>query len=96
MNSYSVIECTMQGAVSYYARGIFLTNIPLEKADTIRLLKCTHIGSIGFYHDCMPAFKKFQRVWKAWFRILRNPKTFLNRELGDSTLKRFSPRKHLQ
>ncbi len=96
MGSYFIIECAIGGTVTYYTRGIFLTNIPLEKTESVRLLKCTHVGNTGFYHDCTSALKKFQRLWKAWYRLIRNPKTFLLRETGALTLKRFSPRKHLQ
>jgi len=96
MGCYYVIECTIHGAISYYTRGIFLKNIPLETATKVRLLKCTHVGKKGFYHDCTRGLEKFQRLWKAWYRLVRNPRTYLLRETGALTLKRFSPRRYLQ
>lgn len=96
MGSYYVIECGIDGSISYYTRGIFLRNIPLEKATSVRLLKCTHVGKLGFYYNCMPAFCRFQRLWKAWYKLVKNPRTYLLREIGATTLKRFSPRKYLQ
>ena len=96
MGSYFLIECTSYGVSAYYARGMFLTNIPLETAQCVRLLKWTHKGKHSFCHDCMPALCHFQRLWKAWYHLIKNPRTYLLREIGCTKLKRFSPRKHLQ
>ncbi len=96
MGSHFLIECTSNGISAYYARGMFLTNIPLETVECVRLLKWTHKGKKCFQHDCMPALRRFQRLWRAWYRLVQNPRTYLLREIGSTALKRFSPRKHLQ
>lgn len=96
MGSYFLIELITDGVSSYYARGMFLRNIPLEKADSVRLLFCFHRDKGFFCRNIMPAFIRFQHLWKAWYKIIKNPRTYLLREIGDTRLKRFSPRKHLQ
>jgi hypothetical protein len=96
MGSCFLIECISNGVSAYYARGMFLTNIPLETAESVRLIKWTQNGKKSFEHNYMPAFCRFQRLWKAWYHLVKNPRTYLQREIGSTALKRFSPRKYLQ
>ena len=77
---YYIICCIHPYSKCYYLSNT-LKRIPFELAESVQLQKITITRHFTHTHDLFPAFLKFQKRIKAWFRKWRSPRTILRREL---------------
>ena len=95
MQSFYMIYCKKRDsgcfyAGCYYSRGIYIINIPFERYDEIQIHKITTNNNKKFVYDLYPAFYKFQKAIKLYYKICKNPKYIMKRETdGPKALPKF-------
>jgi hypothetical protein len=76
-----MIYCKKHDSGCYYSQGILLTNIPFQNYNTIQIQKMTLNNNNKFVYDLYPAFHKFQKAIKTYYKICKSTKWTLNREI---------------
>lgn len=76
-----MIYCKKYDSGCYFSRGILLTNIPFQNYEIIQLQKMTINKNRNFVYDLFPAFYKFQKAIKKYYKICKSAKWNLNREV---------------
>jgi hypothetical protein len=81
VQTFYMIQCIGNRRKCVYSKGIYVTHIPFETFETVRLEKITLVNQKQFTHDCFPIFKQFQQAWRRRHKWIRNPRRILAREL---------------
>jgi hypothetical protein len=91
MQTFYMINCKTHNSNCYFSKGIHITGIPFYKNYVkIVLQKITIVGKKYFIYDLYPAFLKFLKAIKLYYKLCKNPKFILRREVcGLTVLPRF-------
>lgn len=95
MQSFYLINCKKNNSNCYFSKGIHIINIPFHTYKSISLQKITQINRNQIIHDLYPAFLRFLKAVKLYYKRCKSIKFILKREIhGSAILPRF--RKILQ
>jgi hypothetical protein len=81
MQTFYLINCKKNNSNCYYARGVHITNIPFHTYKSISLQKITQNNRKQFIHDLYPAFLKFLKAIKLYYKLCKNANFILKREI---------------
>jgi hypothetical protein len=78
---FTIIRGEKNSGCAYYTKGIHLCNIPLHEFTHIQLQKITLYRGDQFIYDLLPAFIKFQQLYRRRYKWIHNPRWILQRQL---------------
>jgi hypothetical protein len=78
---FTIIRGEKNSGCAYYTKGIHLCNIPLHEFTRIQLQKITLYRGDQFIYDLLPAFVKFQQLYRRRYKWIHNPRWILQRQL---------------
>ena len=81
VQTFTFIRGEKNSGVTYYTKGIHLCNIPFCDFIHVQLQIITLHKGLQFTHDLMPAFIKFQKLYRRRYKRIHNPRWFLQRQL---------------
>jgi hypothetical protein len=87
---FRLIYGEKRNSSTYYTNGINLCNIPFDQFISIQLQKVTYYNRKQFVYNLLPSFVKFQKMFRARYKWIHNPRSILLRELTGQSVVRQS------
>jgi hypothetical protein len=78
---FTLIRGEKNSGSTYYTKGIHLCNIPFHEFSKVQLQLITLYGRAQFIYDLLPAFIKFQKIYRRRYKWIHNPRWILQGQL---------------
>jgi len=81
VQTFTFICGEKNGGMTYYTKGIHTCNIPFQEFTRVQLQILTLYKGVQFIYDLMPAFIRFQKLFRRRYKWIHNPRSFLYGQL---------------